>query len=189
MTKIYQKSYLLGQDTSKRVELINSFDFDNYDLAYTKITEDSEFYYYHQTHYKKKSLKIKIDEIKSLANTLTYLNNLGYIHGDINRKNILYTDEGFKIIDFEPSLIQLKNNKKVYMITPPYFIKDNPISFLTDKIGFFYFLLRITKKITSKDVVYLAKTFNHHKYLPNLENFTYFDIVDYIFYSPKTFLI
>lgn len=104
-----------------------------------------------------------------LANALDYLERRKFIHGDLNKKNIIYTHDGFKIIDFEPSLYQIKNGVKQLMITIPYVIRSDldsqKLTMLTDKIGFIYFILRVTKQMKSFDVVRLSKSLNHESYL------------------------
>lgn len=109
-----------------------------------------------------------------------------FIHGDLNKKNIIYTNNGFKIIDFEPSLHQIKNGMKQLMITMPYIIKsdlDNQkLTILTDKISFIYFLLRITRKMKSMDVVKLSKSLNHERFLNikfnEIKKMTYNQLLD-----------
>jgi len=51
------------------------------------------------------------------------------------------------------------------MITRPYIyskdIENNKITIATDKLGFYFFILRILKKFHPKDIVFLSK--NQHK--------------------------
>ncbi|MEA2050130.1 MAG: hypothetical protein U9O56_05315 [Campylobacterota bacterium] len=112
---------------------------------------------------------MKKEDFLIVANALDYLGRRRFIHGDLNKKNIIYTYDGFKIIDFEPSLYQIKNGVKQLMVTIPYAIKSdldsqNP-TILTDKIGFIYFVLRVTKQMKSIDVVRLSKSLDHETYL------------------------
>lgn len=55
------------------------------------------------------------------------------------------------------------------MATKPYFskkqVKDGKISFLTDKIAFFYFILRINGGFSNRKLIELTKTFNHRSVL------------------------
>ena len=55
------------------------------------------------------------------------------------------------------------------MATKPYFskkeLKDGKISFLTDKIAFFYFILRINGGFSNRKLIELTKTFNHRSAL------------------------
>lgn len=156
---------------AKRVELINSFNCKKYPvLVNTKIIKHNEFYEYRQEYFNRinPSNALKKD-LYQVASGLDYFQKIGYIHGDINKKNVIYTKNGFKIVDYEPDLVQIKNGKKQYMITNPYIsnldLQENQITIRTDKIGFFYFILRINGFLTSEKVVLLSKNFNHYKYL------------------------
>ena len=113
--------------------------------------------------------KIKKEDLLDLVKALNYFKMIGFVHADINRKNIIYTEDGFKIIDYEPSLTQIKNKKKQLLITIPYVqrmeLDNETVTEITDKIGFFYFILRINNGITTKDIVSLSRHFNHEKYI------------------------
>jgi len=71
------------------------------------------------------------------------ITDCGFVHGDLNMKNILFDGKNFIIIDLEPSLFQIKNKIKQLMIAPPYWsfndIQNNTVSTESDKIGFFVF--------------------------------------------------
>jgi len=155
---------------AERVDQINSFEYQKYKaLARTEITLDGDEYSYKQVFYRPQKHQADKAEILLLADALEYLANIGFVHGDINRKNVIYTQEGFKIIDFEPDLFQYKGNRAQMMFTVPYVAKcdveRNAISTLTDKIGFIYFLLRISGKFSARDIVQLSKNFEHERYL------------------------
>ena len=59
---------------------------------------------------------------------------------DINRKNIIYSDDRLCLIDFEPSLLQVKDRVKQWMSTRPYRysedINNNNITIKSDFLGF-----------------------------------------------------
>lgn len=63
--------------------------------------------------------------------------------GDINRKNIIYSENKLWLIDIEPSLKQIKNGLKKWMVTSPYAahedLKNNNITEATDIYAFDYF--------------------------------------------------
>lgn len=149
-----------------RIKIINHFDCSLPGLLYTSIDEEKNSYVYRQKYCKqlKKQFYTKHD-FCGLVETLTYFQQIGFVHGDLNRKNIFWTKEGFKILDYEPSLYQLKNGWEQFMITKPYFskeeVKRGKISFLTDKIAFFYFILRINGGFSNRNLVELSSTFNH----------------------------
>ena len=65
----------------------------------------------------------------------------GLVHGDLNRKNILLTKEGYRVVDIEPLLrVPLGNNKFVLRTTHPYLAqedrKNQTISQASDQLGF-----------------------------------------------------
>ena len=149
-----------------RIKIINHFDWNIPGLLNTLIIEEENSYVYSQKYCKQQKKQFYEEaDFSGLLETLTYFHQIGFVHGDLNRKNIFWTKEGFKILDYEPSLYQLKNGKKQFMITKPYFskeaVKRGKISILTDKIAFFYFILRINGEFSNRNLVELTKTFNH----------------------------
>ena len=72
------------------------------------------------------------------------------------------------------------------MVTMPYISKldleEKKITIRTDKIGFFYFVLRINKAFTSINVVKLTKDLNHKKLLKvdeeDLSKLSYLDLLN-----------
>ena len=84
------------------------------------------------------SKKIKL--IKKFAQSLDELYAEEFVHGDINRKNIIYSENKLFLIDFEPSLLQIKDQTKQWMSTRPYRhhadIQNNNITAKSDFLGF-----------------------------------------------------
>ena len=82
--------------------------------------------------------------IENFSQSLDSLFEEGFIHGDINRKNIIYSEDKLCLIDFEPSLLQLKNQVKQWMSTRPYRhhedIQNNNITVKSDLLGFGCFI-------------------------------------------------
>ena len=168
----FEKQYFDGElldsksEIHKRIKLINLFSYQNYpSLLKTEIYFNKSCYWYRQAAHPKiqPSRMFRKEDFRDIGNALKYFEKEGFVHGDLNRKNIVFTKEGFKIVDLEPSLYQIKNNTAQYMVTSPYFyskdIANNRITIATDKIGFYFFVLRTLKKISSLDVVKLSK--NH----------------------------
>jgi len=192
--KIYLKPTLLDakKNIIKRIEQINSFNFNKYtSLVQTEIIDEHNRYIYKQKYFKplKKSLFTK-DDFLELVYSLNYLSSINFIHGDINRKNIIYTANGFKIIDYEPSLYQVKSNMPMPMITIPYVLKsdlDNKIiTISTDKIGFFYFILRINNAFASANVVELSKDLNHSIFnVRDIDKMSYIEILHIAYLNIK----
>ncbi len=171
--------------------MINNFDYKKYKaLVKTNISKQDNIYTYKQTYYKStKPMSLKQSDFNELILALEYLEKIGFIHGDLNRKNIIYTNTGFKLIDYEPSLLQKINNKDQFMVTRPYISKvdlnNNIITTRTDKISFFYFLLRINGSFKTSDIVKLSKNLSHQKYLNMSEDdfikLSYREILNYVF--------
>ena len=86
----------------------------------------------------------KMNLIKKFSQSLDRLYEEGFVHGDINRKNIIYSKNNLFLIDFEPSLLQLKDQTKQWMSTRPYRhhddIQNNNITAKSDFLGFACFV-------------------------------------------------
>ena len=155
--KRYNCANLLGGDKHiyNRIKFINVYTPLISSLAITSIKKNCDRYYYTQSFIKKKPFRhyrktILLDKLSILATHLTKVMNLGFVHGDLNMKNIIFDGKKFVIVDFEPSLFQKKNRMKIIMMTPPYWsyndIQNKDITFESDKIGFYCFCLRILNK-------------------------------------------
>ena len=184
--KKYPKENLL--DTSSqiqnRISLINNFEYKKYKaLSPTTIILEKDRYIYKQKKYNSiKKLSYTKEDFLDVVEALQYFEIIGFIHGDINRKNIIYTKNGFKIVDYEPSLVQYKDGIQQLLITPPYVdkkeLKSQRLTSKTDKIGFFYFVLRVNKKFSSYQVVKLVKNLHHKKIGFDIESFSYNEILN-----------
>ena len=89
-------------------------------------------------HQKGQPLLMYLDELR---NNLNKAWEKGLVHGDLNRKNILLTKEGYRVVDIEPLLrVPLGNNKFVLRTTHPYLAqedrKNREITQASDKLGF-----------------------------------------------------
>ena len=117
-------------------------------------------------------------EFADVAAALQFFSDIGFVHGDINRRNVRPTRNGFSILDFEPCLKQLDDGRVRTMATVPYISNTdklkNQISTLTDKLGFFYFVKRVLGTFRPRDIVDLSKSNDHSKYL----GFSERDLVD-----------
>ncbi len=130
-----------------------------------------------------------------LATTLEKLNISGFVHGDIVYKNIRFDGVSFQIIDFEPCLYQNRNGHKVLLFTPPYIskkdFKNNILTTSSDKIAFFFFIMRIEGILTSELLVSILKKrmLKQEDILPIPEEnfclFSYKDIVHYCYETDK----
>ena len=86
----------------------------------------------------------KLVLIENFSQSLDRLYEEGFIHGDINQKNIIYSEDKLCLIDFEPSLLQFKDQVKQWMSTRPYRhhedIQKNNITVKSDLLGFGCFI-------------------------------------------------
>ena len=146
--KIYKKFNLLDdlKDIEKRlsqiVKLSSSMDF----IPQTNYFYEEDLLVMKQKCLinKKKLKEIdsseKIKLIKKFAQSLDKLYAEEFVHGDINRKNIIYSENNLFLIDFEPSLLQIKDQTKQWMSTRPYRhhadIQNNNITAKSDFLGF-----------------------------------------------------
>ena len=146
--KIYKKFNLLDdlKDIEKRlsqiVKLSSSMDF----IPQTNYFYEEDLLVMKQKCLinKKESKEIdsskKIKLIKKFAQSLDELYAEEFVHGDINRKNIIYSENKLFLIDFEPSLLQIKDQTKQWMSTRPYRhhadIQNNNITAKSDFLGF-----------------------------------------------------
>ena len=150
--KIYKKFNLLDdlKDIEKRlsqiVKLSSSMDF----IPQTNYFYEEDLLVMKQKCLinKKKLKEIdsseKIKLIKKFAQSLDKLYAEEFVHGDINRKNIIYSENNLFLIDFEPSLLQIKDRTKQWMSTRPYRhhddIQNNNITAKSDFLGFACFI-------------------------------------------------
>ena len=187
--KRYNTSQLRDKDSSylSRIDLINSFEYQNYPcLTPTYISINNDIVLYKQK-FITKSLVNHIDHgsLCQLSKTLDYLERIGFVHGDLNRKNIIKTIDGYKVIDFEPSLIQFRNGREALVTTPPYYsmseYSKGRLTSLSDKIGFYYFIIRLLGTFNNKKLSQLLKNRDHSVYLDEeeLKQKSFFEILEY----------
>ena len=172
--KTYQREDLLVEDDvlQKRISLINHLQYDKYNALLTVVVyAEGDTYIYKQAFLKKQPRKAIYhrEDFYDIIDALEYFHSVNFVHGDINRKNIIYTSEGFKIIDFEPALYQIKNNRKQLMVTLPYVSKKEAetqnLTSLTDKLGFYYFVLRVNNNLPHSNIIKLGSQLNHYAYI------------------------
>ena len=154
MKKFYKKIYNakifegLEDLVIERIEFINKYSKEIDSLAETVISINDNQYHYQQIFITNKEFhelpKNEItNHLKKLSHDLDRISELGFIHGDLNKKNILFNGQKFVLIDLEPCLKQIINGKKKLMFTIPYWslndMRKNKITTETDKIGFYSF--------------------------------------------------
>ena len=89
------------------------------------------------------SLERKKTAVTNLAIDLDEMLNMGLVHGDLNHSNIIFDGNLLRLIDFEPSFKQVKNQRRIlasglsFRSKNDY--KNNSITSETDKMGFYFF--------------------------------------------------
>jgi hypothetical protein len=144
----------------KRIKLINKLSNTCKCIPTTEFFLKDDLVLYSQN----KIDKIKFEEldkrmienfIYKLSYDLNDLSKLGFVHGDINFKNIIFSKNNIWLIDFEPSIRQLINGKVIFKTTRPYIsiedYKNKKISTQSDKIGWYFYCLRIFHNYFLKD--------------------------------------
>ena len=89
------------------------------------------------------SIESKKIALTNLAIDLDEMQNLGLVHGDMNYSNFIFDGNLLRLIDFEPSFKQVKNQRRILVSGLSFRSKNdyhsNSISAETDKIGFYFF--------------------------------------------------
>ncbi len=89
------------------------------------------------------SLESKKTALTNLAIDIDKMLDLGLVHGDLNYSNIIFDGKLLRLIDFEPSFKQVKNQRKILASGFSFRSKNdyhsNSITAETDKIGFYFF--------------------------------------------------
>ncbi len=89
------------------------------------------------------SLERKKTAVTNLAIDLDEMLNMGLVHGDLNHSNIIFDGNLLRLIDFEPSFKQVKNQRRILASGLSFRSKNdyhnNSITSETDKIGFYFF--------------------------------------------------
>ena len=89
------------------------------------------------------SLERKKTAVTNLAIDLDEMLDLGLVHGDLNYSNIIFDGHLLRVIDFEPSFRQVKNQRRILASGLSFRSKNdyqnNSITSETDKMGFYFF--------------------------------------------------
>jgi len=131
--KIYKKGVLKDDYNIilKRISLINSFVNYNLNIPTTCVNIKKDEIIVKQHYLKKvgKLIDIPLSKRRKLLMgieaTIATLHSIGFVHGDINRKNIIYAENKLWLVDVEPSFKQIKNGLKQWMVTKPYVVAED----------------------------------------------------------------
>ncbi len=146
--KVYPLENLLDRFESikLRCERIESISREFAFIPETTITIDDRELRYEQDLVVRKSLglidvAVKIQVLERFADDLEALHKRRFVHGDIHSGNIIYDGCRINLIDFEPSLRQVRKGRKVIVSTSSVrSLNDKTrgkISHEADKIGFY----------------------------------------------------
>jgi len=145
---------------TKQIESLTT-DLNSFPSVHFQFEKDHLIYSQKRINSMKTPVDIQFNTYITLAVDLQEMADRKFVHGDLNRKNILYDGKTFHVVDLEPWLYQIKQGRKVLCFTPPYVsirdLKAMELSSETDKIGFFYFILRSRAIMTTKDLTQIYK--------------------------------
>jgi len=152
--KLYQISDLLDPDWEDRTRLIEKLSM-RHDLIplITFTRENDAEIRYSQLRINRKSTDPAgmSQHLEQLAKGLDSLTDDGFIHGDINFKNLMFDGTSYRLIDLEPSLRQRRKGRVTLMYTVPYITRDDffndSLTQCTDKVGFYFFCRRLLSPI------------------------------------------
>ena len=86
------------------------------------------------------AMTVRSHLLAGLAADLDVMSDTGFVHGDINRKNLLFDGERLRLVDLEPDLFQTRNGRRALMVTMPYVavsdLRSGMVTAATDKLGF-----------------------------------------------------
>jgi len=145
--KIYKRKELVSplHTLKHRWRLIEHLSISLPCFIETKVDYDRDYVWVKQRRIKREPInKIpntdRIKYLKELAIDLDTMAMFGFVHGDINRKNLVYSEGRIFLIDLEPDLFQRKNGKKILLSTAPYIevsdLRNNTVTTATDKLSF-----------------------------------------------------
>jgi len=145
--KCYNRNELLSSvvELRKRWYLIEKLSICLHCFVETVINYNEDYVWIKQHRIKKKPINSistyqRLKLLQELAADLDIMCQEGFVHGDINRKNIVYDTEKLLVIDLEPDLVQIKNGIRTLFSTTPYVaasdLRKGEITTATDKIAF-----------------------------------------------------
>lgn len=154
--KIYHRETLIcsENDLLERMNLFQKFSIDHEFIPQTSFQYCENFIYYTQQKITAKPYPKNWNEshFRNLIKTLYLFNDYGLVHGDVVKRNVIFDGNDLVLIDFEPSLKQIKNRCQQLLFTPPFIAIEDSIdkilTYRTDKIGFFFLVLRLRKVLT-----------------------------------------
>lgn len=154
--KSYEVDHLLDHDWIERIKLIEELS------KQSRIVPKVEFHMEAQKCLVYRQLRVtrcdhqsaSVQEtLSDLATELQELSLYGFVHGDINAKNLVFDGKSWQLVDLEPSLKQLKRGRAMWMITPPYIARtdfeSSQITQATDRVGFYFFCRRLLRPLAT----------------------------------------
>jgi hypothetical protein len=107
------------------------------------------------------TIKYDTSHFLDLFDYIEEKNSKGWVFGDLCKKNILFTGNEFKVIDFEPFLSVIRNKRRELRTTAPFLHPNDKkmgmISALSDRLALLSFLLATQKLENSSTKVFFAE--------------------------------
>ena len=159
--KVYKKDHLLDESGSieNRIRQIHKLSSAMAFMPKTSFSYEGDFLVMQQKllirekEFEQIDPSQKVPLIQQFARSLDKLCQDRFVHGDINRKNIIYSGGRLCLIDLEPSLLQVKDRVKQWMSTRPYRhhddMQNNNVNFKSDFLGFSCFVKWFMKNTKS----------------------------------------
>lgn len=152
--KNYSKKDLLDENWPERINLINGLESHCNIIPKTEIhsKSHSDALVYKQRYVESKSFfklgdKSTLRQLMLFSQGLDALSEKNFVHGDINRRNIVHDGKKIFLVDIEPSLRVRQAHRETLLYTFPYIsVSDFILGKLTlksDKVGFFWYCLRL----------------------------------------------
>ena len=144
-TRKFKRTHLLDHDLDVRLQQIEHLSLIANWVPQTKFSIDSDIVTQHQERISVSKERPSFDHVCELATQMD--EDLHFVHGDLCRKNLIFDDKQLWVVDWEPSLCQIKYGIYQFMATEPYVAtKDrqkNELTRRTDVIAFFFTVIGI----------------------------------------------
>ena len=136
----FKRHHLLDHDVEERLRHIEHLSMTANWVPQTTFSTDLEILIQHQERiFVSKAMPV-FDHVCQLATQMDA--DLNFVHGDLCRKNILFDGSQLWVVDWEPSLRQIKLGVQQFMATEPYLAMEDrqrcELTRKTDAVSFFF---------------------------------------------------
>ena len=144
-TRKFKRHHLLDRDLDERLQQIENLSFTANWVPQTTFSIATDILIQHQERISISKEKPSFDHVYQLAIHID--KDLHFVHGDLCRKNFIFDGTQLWVVDWEPSLVQIKYGVQQFMATEPYIAmedrKQHQLTRRTDVISFFFTVLGI----------------------------------------------